>query len=322
MTTPTMTSRLSSPIGVHLRRADSASTLAFARKADAAGIGTGWLTLGGPAFYSLTLFGAAATTTDQMALGTSIVPAFIQYPVKLATQARTIEELAPGRLRLGIGTSHGPSMGTLGIPLDRPLDRLREYLRVIRPLLHEGSVEFSGDFYDVKLSAPNALGTPVLISALRENAWRLAGELSDGGISWVSPLDYLVDRMKPVMVAGAEAAGRDVPPLIAHVSIAPGVSREEARALGRAQLAVYPHLPFYRAMFADSGWPLADGDTDWPTDLLDHLVISGSDDEITATLRHWLDRGVDELLVSPLLPDGAGDRQDDQVLAILAGAAR
>ncbi|HEV2529629.1 MAG TPA: LLM class flavin-dependent oxidoreductase [Thermomicrobiales bacterium] len=311
----------SSPIGVHLRRADSASTLAFARKADAAGIGTGWLTLGGPAFDSLTLFGATATATEQLHLGTSIVPAFIQHPVKLATQARTIEELAPGRLRLGIGTSHGPSMGTLGIPIDRPLDRLREYLRVIRPLLHDGAVEFAGDFYDVKLTAPNALGTPVLVSALRENAWRLAGELSDGGISWVSPLDYLVDQMKPVLLAGAAAAGRAAPPLIAHVSIAPGVSREEARALGREQLAVYPRLPFYRAMFADSGWPLAEGDTEWPTDLLDHLVVSGSDDEIGETLRHWLDRGVDELLVSPLLPAGAGTQQDDRVLAILAAAA-
>lgn len=304
-------------VGVHLRRPTVTASLAFARKADAAGIDTGWLTLGGPSFDSPTFIAAAAAQTDRIRFGTSIVPAFIQHPIKLLTQARAIEEIAPNRLRLGIGTSHGPSMGTLGIPIDRPLDRLREYLHVLRPLLHDGRVDFDGEFYQVKM-ASDPLPTPVLISTLRENAYRLAGELSDGAISWVSPLNYLVDRMKPAIAEGAATASRPAPPLIGHISIVVGVDRETARARGREQLAVYPQLPFYRAMFADSGWPLAEGDTTWPDDLLDHLVISGSDDEIIAGLRHWLDAGVDELLVDPRLDPAAPDRDDDRILAILA----
>jgi len=304
-------------VGVHLRRPTVAASLAFARKADAAGVDTGWLTLGGPSFDSPTFIAVAASQTEQLRFGTSIVPAFIQHPIKLLTQVRAIEEIAPNRLRLGIGTSHGPSMGTLGIPIDRPLDRLREYLQVLRPMLHEGQVAFDGEFYQVSMSS-DPLATPVLISALRENAYRLAGELSDGAISWVSPLNYLVDRMKPAIAEGAAAAGRLAPPLIAHVSIVVGVNRETARARGREQLAYYPRLPFYRAMFADSGWPLAEGDTSWPDDLLDHLVISGSDDDIVAVLRSWLDRGVDELLVDPRLDPAAPARDDDRILAILA----
>ena len=99
------------------------SPSAFARKADAAGIDTGWLTLGGPSFDSPTFIAAAIAQTGRIRYGTSIVPAFIQHPIKLATQVRAVEELAPNRFRLGIGTSHGPSMGTLGIPIDHPLDR-------------------------------------------------------------------------------------------------------------------------------------------------------------------------------------------------------
>ena len=304
-------------VGVHLRRPTVSATLAFARKADAARIDTGWLTLGGPSFDSPTFIAAAVTQTDRIRYGTSIVPAFIQHPLKLMTQARAIEELAPGRLRLGIGTSHGPSMGSLGIPLDHPLERLREYLQVLRPLLHDGEVDFSGKHYQVTASAP-PLPTPVLVSALRENAYRQAGELSDGAISWVSPLGYLVERMKPALVAGAVAANRPAPPLIAHVSIAVGVDSKAARTRGRAQLAHYPRLPFYRAMFAASGWPLAEGDTAWPEELLDHLVLSGTDDEIVAGLRHWLDQGADELLVDPRLDPDALDRDDDRILAILA----
>ena len=189
--------------------------------------------------------------------------------------------------------------------------------RCFGPLLHDGTVDFSGEYYEVALSSV-PLPTPVMVSALRENAYRLAGEFSDGAISWVSSLNYLVERMKPAMAEGAASANRPVPPLIAHVSIAVGVDRETARSRGRAQLANYPKLPFYRAMFADSGWPFAEGDTTWPDDLLDHLVINGTDDEIVDGLRNWLDHGVDELLVDPRLDPNAPDRDDDRILAILA----
>lgn len=304
-------------VGVHVRRATVDETLALTRKADAAGISTAWLTLGGPAFDSLTYIAAAITQTSTIQFGTSIVPAFIQHPVKLANQIRAIEELAAGRLRMGIGTSHGPSMGTLGIPVDHPLDRLREYLEVLVPLLRDGTVDFSGEYYRVKLVAPGPLSTPILISALREHAWQLAGELSDGGISWVTPLNYLVDQMKPAMVAAAEAAGRSAPPMVAHVPVAVGASREEARQRGREQLAVYARLPFYRAMFRDAGYAFAEGDTTYPGELLDELIVSGSDDEVVAGLRRWLDRGVDELLVAPLTGP-SGDADDEHVLEVIS----
>lgn len=304
-------------VGVHLHRGTIADSLAFAKKADDAGIATGWLSRGGAPFDLPTFVGLAAAQTGQIRYGTSIVPAFIQHPVKLATQVRAIEEIAPGRLRLGVGTSHGPNMGTLGIPIDHALDRLREFVQVLRPLLHDGKVDFDGTYYQIALESGVSLSTPVMVSALRENAYRQAGAVSDGAISWVSPLDYLVDQMKPAMAEGAKEAGRDIPPLIAHVTVAVGVSKDEARARGRLQLAYYPTLPFYRAMFADSGFPLAEGDIEWPLELLDHLVISGDDDEIAAGLRRWLDRGVDELLVAPLTGDPV-DAEDDRLLDILS----
>src|SRR5690554_6253804 len=92
-----------------------------------------------------TLFAAAAMRTERIKLGTAIVPAFTRHPLSLATQALALHGLAPGRVRLGIGTSHGPSFARpYGLSLDRPLDRLREYLQVARPAIREGRVVFSG----------------------------------------------------------------------------------------------------------------------------------------------------------------------------------
>ena len=45
------------------------------------------------------------------------------------------------------------------------------------------------------------------ISALRPNAFRLAGEIADGAISWVCPLPYLRDVAVPALKQGAAKVG-------------------------------------------------------------------------------------------------------------------
>src|SRR3954470_11184268 len=125
--------------GLVIRRPDPAATLAAIEQAEARGVPAVWSTVGGAAPDAVTLFAAAAAPTERILLGTSIVPPYPRHPVALASQALAIEGLAPGRLRLGIGPSHRPTMeGALGLPMGTPLDHLREYLTVLRGLLWEG----------------------------------------------------------------------------------------------------------------------------------------------------------------------------------------
>src|SRR5690606_19902464 len=101
-------------------------------------------------------------------------------------------------LRLGIGTSHAPTMrDALHLPFDRPLDRLSEYLQVLRQALQTGKVDFAGEFYQVNVNlVGSAPETPILLAALRPNAFELAGRLSDGAISWLCPVEYLLGVAK------------------------------------------------------------------------------------------------------------------------------
>jgi alkanesulfonate monooxygenase SsuD/methylene tetrahydromethanopterin reductase-like flavin-dependent oxidoreductase (luciferase family) len=186
-----------------------------------------------------------------------------------------------------------------GLPMVKPLDHLREYLTVLRGLLWDGAVDFSGDYFKVKAQLPAGVEppkTPLPISALRAGAFRLAGEIADGAISWVCPIPYLVNTAKPAMQEGARSAGRPVPPLIGHVPVAMGTDREAVRAAARPQLANYARLPFYRGMFEDAGFPIGSDNT-MPDALLDELVVSGSPAEIAARLHQIQDAGVDDLLV-------------------------
>jgi len=286
-------------------------------QAEAAGVGTVWMTQGAVGADTLTLFAAAAVQTERVTLGTSIVPAFTRHPLALAGQALTLAELAPGRVRLGIGTSHRPAMvKPYGLAMSDPLAQLREYLQVLRPMLHDGQALLDGTYYQTEAQWSSSPGTPVLISALRERAWELAGELTDGGISWLCPADFLLNTAKPAMQRGAARAGRATPPLVAHVPVAFGADRAAVRAAARRQLGGYTRLPFYARMFAAAGYPLGP-DGAYSDALLDHLVLSGDDDAIADGLRDRLARGLDELLV--MLIPGTDQAAEEQRLLRLIG---
>ena len=307
---------VASKIGIGFHPPDTASALDLIARAEAAGVGTAWTVMSPVDRDTVTILAAAAMRTERIALGTAVVPAFTRHPLGLATQALVLEDLAPGRIRLGIGTSHERSMVPVyGLPFDRPLSQLREYLQVLRPLVRDGAVSFNGAFYQVDATLRVAPGTPVLISALGQKAFELAGELADGAISWLCPPAYLTEVALPAMQRGAERAGRAVPPLVAHVLVAPSTDRERVRAAVRQILAYYEIRPFYRRMFAAAGFPLIAGEP-IPDALIDALVVSGGDAAIADGLRQRLDLGADELVVG-VAPVDELRASEDAVLHII-----
>src|SRR5262249_62331338 len=98
------------------------------------------------------------------------------------------------RLRLGVGPGNPRSTEELlGIPYERPLATLREYVAVLKAALGTGAVDFDGQFFRVHFRLGDPLGVPVLISALRPASFRLAVAATDGAIAWICPLPYLRD---------------------------------------------------------------------------------------------------------------------------------
>ena len=92
--------------GLAIQATDVATTINRIREAEDAGVQQAWMTQSAGLLDTLTLFAAAATQTTRIRLGTSIVPIYPRHPLVMAQQAATIDALAPGRFRLGVGTSH------------------------------------------------------------------------------------------------------------------------------------------------------------------------------------------------------------------------
>jgi F420-dependent oxidoreductase-like protein len=296
-------------VGLAVSGANAALVVSALVAAESAGVRQVWMTQGGPSPDTLSIFAAAATQTSSIRLGTAIIPTYPRHPLALAQQALTLGDLAPGRLRLGVGPSHRPTIeGVYGIPMTAPLEHLREYVDILRAALWEGKVDHHGNFFTVKTTLPRTPHTPILISALRTGAFQLAGEVSDGAISWVCPVPYLLEKALPALQAGAAQNGRSAPPLIAHIPVALSQNRQAVLAATRKQLGRYGKLPFYAGMFADAGFPVS-SDGIMSDALVDNLVVSGDEATIKAHLTALLTQGLDELLVMPVVITDAENEQ-------------
>ena len=292
-------------VGLHVSQATAQKTVDAIVAAERAGGECAWLTVGGLAPDPFAIFGAAAQHTEKILFGTSIVPTFPRHPLAMAQGAIAVDSLAPGRLRLGVGPSHKPAIeGTWGIPFERPLEHLREYLTILRGVLETGAVDHTGKRFTARgQSGAGKTGVTLMASALRTNGFRVCGELADGAISWVCPLPYLRDVAVPALKEGAAKAGRPVPPLIAHVPVVVSEDLDAVREGARRQIGFYPRVPFYSQMFQDAGFPEA-AQGELSDRMIDALVVHGTAAEVKERLRALPEFGANELLAMAIVPPG------------------
>jgi len=95
-----------------------------------------------------------AMTTRNLAFGAVVSPVSFRDPRILAWQAAAIDQIAPGRLRLGLGAGWNErehrEFGFDLLDVDGRFQRFREAIEVVTRLLHQqGPVSFSGEFYQL-----------------------------------------------------------------------------------------------------------------------------------------------------------------------------
>ncbi len=268
----------------------------------------------------------AGPATDRIALGTAVVPTWPRHPVVAAQQAATAQAACSGRFRFGVGPSHPPVMGMYGIDYDKPIGHAREWVTVVRALLHEGNAKLEGEHYrvtaflDVEAPAP----PPILIGVLHAQLARVAGALADGVLPWLAPPEWIADTIATNLRIGADAADRAPPPIIAELPCY--VSSDRAAVLEAAQrdLAIYPMMPAYADVLGHATGRLgadvtADGWTDACTDA---VVVWGDRDGVAARVQAYLDAGADEVVLSPYGCGSDPDRNLDEALEVLGDIAR
>jgi len=204
----------------------------------------------------LTVIALAGQRTSRIEFGTCVVPTYQRHPTVMAQQALTTQAATNGRFNLGIGLSHAPVVeGMWGLSYERPAVHMREYLTIVKSLVDTGRAQFSGEFFRVaaNVSVPVPKPPSVLIAALAPVMLRIAGEMSDGTITWMTGPRTLETHIIPRMSKAAEAAGRPKPRVVVGLPVAVTDNEDEAREKAARSFAIYGTLPNYKRVLDIEG---------------------------------------------------------------------
>ena len=163
---------------------------------------------------ALTALAVAGGGVPGIELGTAVVPSYPRHPAALAQQALTAAAALGGRLTLGVGTSHKMVIEDMfGYRFDKPVAHTREYLSILRPLLNGEPASVDGEQVSahIALTTPGPTPVPLLLAALGPKMLRLAGELADGTVLWMTGPATVREHIVPEITAAAQAAGRQAP---------------------------------------------------------------------------------------------------------------
>jgi 5,10-methylenetetrahydromethanopterin reductase len=158
---------------------------------------------------------AFAAVTDRISIGSGVVDCWTRNPARLASTFSTLDDLAPGRIKLGIGAWWDPLAAKVGIDRARPLRVMREVVTACRALLHNETVTIDGEYVrldgvelDYVYQERRPKDVPIYIGATGMKMMELTGEIADGAVLnyLVSP-EYNAQAMEALQV-GADRAGR------------------------------------------------------------------------------------------------------------------
>ncbi len=268
---------------------------------------------------SVTTLMAYAARTERIRLGTGVLPIYSRTPVATAQSFATLDEFSEGRAVIGLGVSHRPVVeGWYADTIDKPVREMREYVGVVRAILHRedppAGERFSSRFHFMGFEPRAAL--PIYLAGLSPGMLRLAGEIGDGAMLWLCNPDYIREVVVPAVSEGRERAGKGLEgfDIVAAVPSAVTAEPGEARQRLRQELVPYFSLPFYRAMLERSGYgdDLAGFDRGMQETgpgagaaaisdrFLGRLAAIGSTEEAVAAVRSYRDSGATSPCVGPV----------------------
>ena len=266
-----------------------------------------------------TILTACALATSRILLGTSISPIFYRSAPTIAMATACVDEYSDGRFILGLGSGHRVQVeGEHGMPYDKPLTRLREYVDVIRGILKDGEVSYEGETINIArfelLFEPRGV-VPIYLAAVNEKMLRIAGQISDGVIlNYRTPEE--VSKAVEYVREGAIEAGRkpeDVK-IVVMLSLSISNNKDEARDRIRPGLARrFIRFPRYRNLMASYGYEeeleavrqvgrqgdYAEALRLVPTELIDSISLVGTADECRERLQEYRQAGADIPILGP-----------------------
>ena len=242
-----------------------------------------------------------------------MVPVYPRHPQMLAQQALTVQAATGDRLTLGIGLSHQMVIeGMWGMSFERPARYMREYLSILAPLLNGEVVHVDGEVLTTHtfapLEIPESAPPALLVAALAPTMLKIAGEWTDGTITWMTGVATIGNHIAPAISASAHAAGRRAPRIATSLPVTVTTDPERAREQINKAFAIYPSLPSYKAMLDKEG-------AAEPAD----VAFIGTEEQVTAQIRSLENAGATDFIAAMVGTREERERTESLLSSLVKG---
>jgi 5,10-methylenetetrahydromethanopterin reductase len=272
---------------------------------------------------------AFAASTERLVVGSGVVNTWTRNVALLASTFVTLDDLAPGRIVLGIGAWWDPLARKVGIDRTRPLRCMRETVEACRRLFMLEEVTMQGEFVhldgvriDVVHGDTSPRNIPIYIGATGPQMLELSGEIADGVV-----LNYMVsptynDAAMERIEAGARRAGRTVEEVDRPQLVVCSLDEDRTKALDAARLLLTQYLGQQPHIMKASGvdqslideinsivdWPAGHDEIEKaasivPDEVVQLVSASGTPDECRAKVAQYIDHGATCPILYPLGDD-------------------
>lgn len=198
----------------------------------------------------------SAQLTSSLTLYTAVTNPLTRHVSVLASLVQTVEELAPGRVEIIVGSGYS-AVRTIG-QRAATLRQMRETVVTLKRLLAGERVSMNG--FDAHLAYSSGRHIPVHIAATGPKTIELAGEVADGALLSVGVHPATLHGARQRLEAGARRAGRDPSSLkviyAGRLHVADDM--ETARAMARPICAQWAIEPYHAHWLREAGLEIPD----------------------------------------------------------------
>ena len=256
---------------------------------------------------NFSMLGAVSAKTTTQKIGSSIINIYSRSPSTIAMGAVTTDTLSNGRLILGLGTSSIPIVESFhGYKFEKPMQRMREYVEIIRLVTSGKQVNYDGRIFKLNnftlLIKPQRKKIPIYLAAINEKMVNLAWDIGDGVIFYLRPLN----EMKQTIVKMQSKKKIDV-----TCQLITCVSKDSEEAVKRAKKTIAFYISvgnIYREFLAKNGFQNETSNIfeefqksgfksnhELVTDsMLQSLAISGTSEECKVQLTNFINVGIEQ----------------------------
>lgn len=272
---------------------------------------------------------AYAAVTSRIKVASGVVSIWTRNVGLLAATFATLDELAPGRIILGLGAWWEPLASKVGVKRRRPLLAMREVVESTRRLLAMERVTYHGEFVhldDVEIDIVHGdrspKQVPIYVGATGMQMMELAAEVADGVVlNYMVAPDYTRRAMEAI-AAGAARAGRRVDDVDRPQLVVCSLDEDRDLALDRARelltqyLGQQPHImkasgvdpALIEAIGKELTWPAGPEQIRKamrlvPDEAVQMISASGTRDECKAKVEEYIAAGATCPVLYPLGDD-------------------